>query len=169
MIKNAFVNITPVDAMKRLSYKRDNTFIVTDFDEYGLVNGYEIVGKDKENPVIEVSYTPINKAKIVDVFKDGNLLEESRLSSNIRKVSLFNIRRVLAAHDPEIFKEAARRSNIPSDQLMTLYVLFPMWLEKSGFAKHGFIESVVVNADIEMAKKIFSAYVDDMVPGPKCI
>jgi len=164
MHKSALINSTLPAAMVRLTYKRENTFIVTDFDEYGLVKAHAIIRSDVNDPLIEVEYVPFNRKKITDVFSDANLFEEKRAIHKTRKINLFNIKRVVPAHNPEIFKEAARRSHFPSDILITLYAIFPLWLEKDGHKKYGFIDSVLANADLKDAEKIFAAYAEDIYP-----
>ena len=169
MHKSALINSTLPAAMIRLTYKRENTFIVTDFDEYGLVMEYTITRSDVNNLLIEVDYVPFNRKKIIDVFSDANLLEEKRAIHKVRKINLFNIKRVIPAHNPEVFKEAARRSSFPSDVLITLYAMFPLWLEKEGHKKCGFLDSILANADMEDAKKIFAAYTENIYPCPPAI
>jgi hypothetical protein len=155
--------------MLRLTYKKENTFIVTDFDEYGLVKTYKIIRSNVNDLLIEVEYVPFNRKKITDVFSDANLLQEKRPINETRKINLFNVKRVIPAHNPEIFKEAARRSYFTSNTLVTLYAMFPLWLEKDGHKKCGFLDSVLANADIEDAKKIFLAYAEDIYPCPPTI
>lgn len=164
MHKSTLINSTLPAAMVRLTYGRDNTFIVTDLDEYGLVKAYKVIRSDLSKLLIEIDYVPFDRKKITDVFTDGSLLEEKRAIREVRKINLFNIKRVIPAHSPEVFKEAARRSHFASDTLVTLYAMFPIWLEKEGHKKCGFLDSVLANADIEDAKKIFLAYAEDIYP-----